>query len=188
MPTTTEQLIDSTEFPRDQTAEQDRLYSRATDEFSRPIARLARAHELDPALCADLCQEIHLALWRSFATFDQRCSLRTWVYRVAHNIAATHVLKSRRRKLATLVSIDDIDVADTSDMVADLDASRVMQRLDTLIQALKPIDRQLIILHLEGVAAEDIAEIAGISLANTHTKLHRIREVLARKVNAGDRS
>jgi len=188
MPIATDRLLDSTESPRDQTAEQDRLFVRATEEFTGPIARLARAHEADPALCADLCQEIHLALWRSFASFDQRCSLRTWVYRVAHNVAATHVLRRRRRNLATLVSIDDIDIVDTSDMLADLDASRVIQRLDQLIQALKPMDRQLIILHLEGVPAEDIAEIAGISLANTHTKLHRIREVLASKVNAGDRT
>jgi DNA-directed RNA polymerase specialized sigma24 family protein len=33
-------------------------------------------------------QEIRIALWRSFANFDGRCSLRTWVYRVAHNTAA----------------------------------------------------------------------------------------------------
>jgi N-acetylneuraminic acid mutarotase len=37
--------------------------------------------------CRDLLQEIHFQLWRSFAHFDHRCSLRTWVYRVAHNVA-----------------------------------------------------------------------------------------------------
>jgi DNA-directed RNA polymerase specialized sigma24 family protein len=36
------------------------------------------------------------------------------------------------------------------------------------------------------MAADEIAEIAGISSANTHTKLHRIRQVLAAKINAGD--
>jgi RNA polymerase sigma-70 factor (ECF subfamily) len=107
---------------------------------------------------------------------------------VAHNIAATHILKSRRLRLHLLRSVDDIDVADGGDMVAELDSSRVMQRLDELIQRLKPLDRQLIILHLENVPADEIAEIAGLSLANTHTKLHRIRELLACKVNAGDRS
>jgi RNA polymerase sigma-70 factor (ECF subfamily) len=44
---------------------------------------------MNPEDRRDLLQEIHLALWRSFATFDDRCSLRTWVYRVAHNVATS---------------------------------------------------------------------------------------------------
>ena len=49
----------------------------------KTLDRLARAYESDPEKRRDLRQEIHFALWRSFATFDNRCSLRTWVYRVA---------------------------------------------------------------------------------------------------------
>ena len=53
------------------------------------LGRLALAYEMNPEDRRDLLQEIHLALWRSFATFDDRCSLRTWVYRVAHNVATS---------------------------------------------------------------------------------------------------
>jgi RNA polymerase sigma-70 factor, ECF subfamily len=167
---------------------QERLYERVLAEYSAPLARLVRAHEADPSLRHDLAQEIHMSLWRSLAVFDGRCSLRTWVYRVAHNIAASFILKSRRQRLDRLCSIDDIELPDESDVVAEVDASRVLERLDELIRSLKPLDRQLMILHLEGVDARDIAEIAGLSLANAHTKLHRIRELLARRINAGDRS
>lgn len=62
---------------------QDSLYKQAADTFGRPLEGLARAYELNPDARRDLLQEIHLNLWRSFAHFDQRCSLRTWVYRVA---------------------------------------------------------------------------------------------------------
>lgn len=62
-----------------------------------------------------------------------------------------------------------------------------MQRVYALIQALKPIQRQVIILHLEGLAADEIANIVGISAANTHTKLTRIRHLLAAQVGAGDK-
>ena len=57
----------------------------AIAEFGSSLARLAAAYELDRAQQQDLLQEIHLAWWRSFATFRNRCSLRTWVHRVAHN-------------------------------------------------------------------------------------------------------
>ena len=166
---------------------QDHLYERVAAEFAAPLARLARAHEADASHQQDLLQEIHMALWRSLAAFGERCSLRTWVYRVAHNVAATHVLRNRRRQAHRLTTLDEIDLADeTPDVDAELDAGRALQKIHALIQALKPLDRQLIILHLEGLPADEIADIVGISPANTHTKLTRIRQLLTAQVGAGD--
>ncbi len=65
----------------------------AAAEFGPALDRLARGYEADADLRRDLRQDIHTELWRSLARFDGRCSLRTWVYRVAHNTAASHVLK-----------------------------------------------------------------------------------------------
>jgi DNA-directed RNA polymerase specialized sigma24 family protein len=45
-------------------------------------------------------QEIHFAIWRSLPIFDRRCSTRTWIYRVAHNTAYTHIARDRRRARA----------------------------------------------------------------------------------------
>jgi DNA-directed RNA polymerase specialized sigma24 family protein len=55
----------------------------------------------------------------------------------------------------------------------------VMRRLMQLVQKLKPLDREVIILHLEGLPSDEIAEITGLSTGNTHTKLTRIRQLLA---------
>ena len=163
------------------------MFEQVAAEFAAPLARLARAHEVDTHLQQDLLQEIHIALWRSLSAFGGRCSVRTWVYRVAHNVAATHVMRNRRRQAHRLTTLDEIDVADdTPDVDAELDAGRAMRKISALIQALKPLDRQVIILHLEGLSADDIAEIAGLSLAHTHTKLTRIRQLLTERFGAGD--
>jgi RNA polymerase sigma-70 factor (ECF subfamily) len=168
-------------------AGQEALFERIAAEFSAPLARLARAHEADSHLQQDLLQEIHVALWRSLAAFGERCSLRTWVYRVAHNVAATHVLRNRRRQAHRLTTLDEIDLAGvTPDVDAELDAGRALQKIYALVQALKPLDRQVIILHLEGLSADEIADIVGITPANTHTKLSRIRQLMAAQVGAGD--
>lgn len=74
------------------------------------------------------------------------------------------------------------------DVDAELDAGRALQKIHALIQALKPLDRQVIILHLEGLAADEIADIVGVSPANTHTKLTRIRRLLAARIGAGETS
>ena len=49
-----------------------------------------------------------MALWRSFAAFDGRCSVRTWVYRVAHNVATSQVIR-RRRRAQTFVALNELD-------------------------------------------------------------------------------
>ena len=162
-------------------AGQDALYNRLAIEYAAPLARLARAHEADRALQQDLLQEIHLALWRSLPAFKNRCSLRTWVYRVAHNAASTHVLRARRRRSSQLVAIDDIEIAsEPADIDADIDEGRALARVAELIQRLKPIDREVIILHLEGLSREEIGEIAGLSFSNVAIKIHRIKQLLAR--------
>jgi RNA polymerase sigma-70 factor (ECF subfamily) len=165
----------------------DALYDRVATEFAAPLARLARAHEADSALQQDLLQEIHLALWRSLEAFDNRCSLRTWVYRVAHNVAATHVLRAKRRKVSQLVALDDVDIAaEDANVDAAIDEARALARVTRLIQRLKPLDRELIILHLEGLAGDEIAEIAGLSSANVATKVHRIKQLLAESFGRKD--
>ena len=165
-------------------AGRDALFERLAAEYSAPMARLARAHEADPSLQQDLLQDIHIALWRSLPAFAGRCSLRTWVYRVAHNVAATHVLRRRRHAGKNLVSLDDIDIASEAQAIdAAVDEARMLARLHALIQRLKPLDREIFVLYLEGLPVEEMADIAGLSHANTHTKLHRIRKLLATRLN-----
>lgn len=84
------------------------MYRQAADTFDASLQRLARAYEADPEAVRDLLQDIHLQLWSSFAHFDQRCSLRTWVYRVADNVAIRHVVRQRRIR-KTLASIEEIE-------------------------------------------------------------------------------
>jgi len=160
---------------------QDSLYGSAKETYGPALDRLARAYELDPDARRDLLQDIHLHLWRSFSYFDQRCSLRTWVYRVAHNVAAGHVIRQSRIR-NKLVSIEHIESMPGSDDELELAASQAqaLERLSTLIQRLKPLDRQIIISYLEGMEAVSISEITGLSAANIAMKVHRIKNILKR--------
>jgi RNA polymerase sigma-70 factor, ECF subfamily len=160
---------------------QDELYRAAAAEYGSPLQRLARAYEADADQRNDLLQEIHMALWRSFAGFDGRCSLRTWVYRVAHNVAASYTIRQRRNN-APLVGLDDLEALPApGNAAAAADRRRALERLLELIQRLKPLDRQVILSYLEGLDAAAIGEITGISAGNVATKVHRIKNVLARQ-------
>jgi RNA polymerase sigma-70 factor (ECF subfamily) len=159
---------------------QDSLYEQAAEDYGSSLDRLARAYELDPEARRDLLQEIHLQLWRSFAYFDQRCSLRTWVYRVAHNVATGHVIRQRRIR-DRLVSIENIETVPASDQVEfAVGQAEALERLSALIQRLKPLDRQIIVSYLEGMDGNSMSEITGLSPANVSMKVHRIKNILRR--------
>ena len=162
--------------------EQDGRYLAASEEFGAALDRLARAYEIDPEKRRDLLQEIHFQLWRSFAGFDERCSLRTWVYRVAHHVAASHVIRERR-KFAALVSLEELE--NLPDRQGSAERELNLERLSKLIQKLKPLDRQVIVSYLEDLDAASISEITGLSPANVAVRIHRIKNLLARRFHEG---
>jgi RNA polymerase sigma-70 factor (ECF subfamily) len=168
-----------------QDANQDQLYQDAASTFGAALERVARAYEADPHRRQDLLQDIHLALWRSLEHFGQRCSLRTWVYRVAHNVATSHVIR-QQRTYAGLVSLEEIEnVAVCHEDEFGLDRRMIREHLLLLIQRLKPIDRQVILSYLEGMDAASIGEITGMSPANVAMKVHRVKTVLTRRLQKG---
>jgi RNA polymerase sigma-70 factor, ECF subfamily len=167
-------------------------YEEATATYGPALERLARAYEPNPELRRDLLQEIHIALWRSLASFDGRCSLRTWIYRVAHNTATSQVFR-RRPKTPAFVSLDELATApvrehDASDALdVEADRQRALSRIFTLIQSLSPLDRQVILLYLEDLDAAAIGEVTGLSPRNVATKVHRIKKILTERFHEGAR-
>ena len=166
----------------------DDRYQDVIDRFGPALDRLARAYEADPDIRRDLLQDIHFAIWRSFATYDGRCALRTWTYRVAHNTATTHVTRAFRRRRQQFVTLDDLPAeppAENPPMDQALGRRQALERLLALIQRLDPIDRQVIVSYLEGMEAADIADVVGTSRAAVGMKVLRLKRVLARQFNEG---
>jgi RNA polymerase sigma-70 factor (ECF subfamily) len=165
-----------------------KLFEEAAAEYGAALERLARAYEADPETRRDLLQEIQIALWTSLANFDNRCSLRTWVYRVAHNTAASHVAQRMRMKRQVFVGIDELlflpdrfggeEAAEQNDALA---------RVYELIHQLAPLDRQVMLAYLEGMDAATTAEITGLSARNVATKIHRIKHALKCRFQEGGR-
>lgn len=169
------------------TEQQNQQYALAAETFGAALVRLSKAYEADPDLCRDLLQEIHVALWRSLARFDGRCSLRSWTYRVAHNVGASHIVKQRAH-LSALVTLDDLDPPapdpTPEDTVGDQQA---LERLMAIVQRLKPPDRQVMLLYLEDFEASAIAEVTGLSPGAVATRIYRAKALLVAAFAQEDR-
>jgi RNA polymerase sigma-70 factor (ECF subfamily) len=164
----------------------DELYEEVAAAYGAALARLAGAYEADPEIRRDLIQDIHVAVWRSLARFEGRCSLRTWIYRVAHNTATSHVIRRRPRRFVHYAAIEDLPaVAEPRDDERELDERRTLERLLALVHTLTPPDRQVIVLYLEGESAASIADVTGLTSSHVATKIHRIKQLLVERFYRG---
>jgi RNA polymerase sigma-70 factor (ECF subfamily) len=160
------------------TGESEQFYKQAGEQFAPALARLARSIERDPEKARDLEQEMHCALWTSLGRFAEQCSLKTWVYRVAHNVAVDHVARAVRGPKR--VPLEDIEALPSpSNIEADTAEALVLAQVGELIRRLPPPDMQVIVLWLEGETAALIAEITGLSPGAVNVRVHRIKALLA---------
>jgi RNA polymerase sigma-70 factor, ECF subfamily len=165
---------------------QDDLYNEASENYAHALERLVRAYEADPDKQRDLLQEVHFAVWQSCSSYEGRCSLRTWVYRVAHNTAASYALREHRSHASAWVGLDDLELAQDSQATHDsADRRLALDKLMKLIRGLRPPERQLMLLYLEGMDADSIGEVAGISAGHVRVQIHRIKAALARRFHGG---
>lgn len=161
--------------------QQDERYASAARLYGSSIERFARGYEADADLRRDLIQDIHAALWRSYGYFEGQCSERNWVYRIAHNVAVTHLIARQRLKRESLAGLDEVDsIPATQDLEQDAGSRRLVEQLLATIHRLAPADRQVMLLYLEDLSAAEIGDVTGMSAGAVAVRIHRIKALLAK--------
>ena len=152
-------------------------------EHDRSLRRLAASYERDAARQEDLVQEIWFAVWRALPGFRDECSERTFIFRIAHNRAVSHVDHWQRRRTDTL---DDnaTFLAPDPDPEHALSQQQRHERLRHAVQSLPISMRQVVVLALEGLTHSEIAQILGITDNNVAVRLTRARAELAHRLGA----
>jgi RNA polymerase sigma-70 factor (ECF subfamily) len=140
------------------------------DAYAAPIRRLCAVYAASPADREDLFQDIFLAVWRALPRFRGESSSRTWLYRIAHNVALTWQTRDRRRQSREAVLDDEIQPT------SQIDLRRLA--LKRAIAAMRPADRSLTLLWLEGLSASEIEDVTGVKSATVAVRLSRIRRQL----------
>jgi RNA polymerase sigma factor (sigma-70 family) len=154
-------------------------FERVLREYGAAISRLASSYEAVVGVREELEQEIALAIWQGLAHFRGECSERTFVYRIAHNRALSHVWR-RRPPNQQLEEIEEADQPIDPRPHPEEQAARADQRgrLMSAIQSLPVAHRQMIALMLEGLSHAEMAEVMGITENNVAVRLNRARKML----------
>ncbi|GEM_PF-212519 len=141
-------------------------------EYGPGIARVAGGYTRTAAEREDLTQEVALAIWSALPRFRGEASLRTFVFRIAHNCAITHL----RRRRSSIPQGELIDGRPSPHMM--LEKRNQHEQLMAAIAALPLGLREVLQLKLEGLAYTQIAQAVGISEKNVSVRLSRARQAL----------
>ncbi len=179
-------------------------FEAATAPYRREL--LAHCYRMSgsPHEAEDLVQETYIRAWRAFDRFEQRSSVRTWLYRIATNVCLTALDRRRRRPLPSglgppspdphapaesaprdvlwLEPVPDRLVVDERGDPAEVVAVRQSVRLALIaaLQVLPPRQRGAFILcDVLGMSAADGAELLDVSVVAVKSLLQRARARLA---------
>ncbi|HRE79605.1 MAG TPA: sigma-70 family RNA polymerase sigma factor [Opitutaceae bacterium] len=133
----------------------------------------------------DLMQELLLALWQAIPRFAGESTPATFIYRVAHNTALTwkRTQKNYQRRLDTFeVTLDKSSRVDPPG--AGLREAETLELVYALIREFPPVDRSLLLLHLDGIAYTEIAALHGLSVSNVGVRLNRLKQKLTSSLHS----
>ena len=147
-------------------------FTKMIKEYRKTIYTVCYFYSKDTEEVNDLYQEILINLWKGFEKFRGESSLKTWIWRVSLNTCNNQERKKKSSVQTIPLSID-IDLYNDDDA-----QSKQIQMLYNRINRLDVFDRAIILLWLENMNYQDIADVVGISLSNVTTRLFRIKEQL----------
>ena len=124
----------------------------------------------------DLFQEVLINIWQGLPSFKGQSKMETWIWRISLNTCIS--CERKKKKNATVPLTMDVDFLEDKDV----EAQQVRMLYDR-VHRLKPFDRAIVLLWLEGIAYDEIAAIVGITTSNVATRLFRIREQLKQMSN-----
>lgn len=159
----------------------EREYEQLWRDHGASLARLASSYELNAHGREDLLQEIRLAIWVALPHFRGESSLRTFLFRIAHNRALTHVCR-RKRNPSSEDSEEAVDTRNGPE-AAVIQAVNCSHLMEAIRQLPLPF-RQVITLSLEDLSHAEIAGVLGISENNVAVRMNRARKLLRERLEA----
>jgi RNA polymerase sigma-70 factor (ECF subfamily) len=166
--------------------------------YHASLKRVARAYVPTEAVAEDVVQETWLAVIDGLARFEERSSLKTWMFHILANKAKTRGARERRTvPFASLAGAEDEPAVsperfqrpgdawpghwaapprpweDPERRLASLEAR---EHLRAAIAALPSTQQAVLTLRdVEGLEAEEVCELLDVSAGNQRVLLHRAR-------------
>jgi RNA polymerase sigma-70 factor (ECF subfamily) len=169
------------------------------DRYDRQLRRVARQYVRTDALADDVVQETWLAVVDGIDRFEERSSLKTWIFRILVNRARTRAVREARQLPFSSLRSDDGPAVEPEafdhggwrtlpdplpvEPDGELLRGELRERLTAAVERLPEQQRLVITLRdIAGLDGPEVARELGISEGNQRVILHRARSGVRRQL------
>jgi len=147
-------------------------------QIQRHLLVLTRGNHADTD---DLQQEVLLALFRDLPKFRAEASLPTFVWRVTHNVAVSHLRSwGRRRRREQKQALGEVALQRTDDPADAVERTVRGHAVLAALARLEERERSLVYLkEIEDVPLAELAVVFGTKVGTIKSRLSRAKEKLA---------
>ncbi|MCU0317455.1 MAG: sigma-70 family RNA polymerase sigma factor [Fimbriimonadaceae bacterium] len=164
-------------------------FGKIVDAYQSRVLGFVRRMVLNEDEALDVTQEVFIKAFRAVDRFDGRCSLRTWLFRIAHNLCIDRARKVSRSAHVSQISlvVEEDEEREVADMRFD-PASALLQRelsqvLEESLAAMSEKLRIVLILHdQEDMSYEEIATTVDIPVGTVKSRLFLARAFLQNRL------
>ncbi len=154
-------------------------------QYQPMLSRVASSYEANPSLQQELLQEICLAVWQAMQNFRQQSSVKTFILRVAHNKAISHVAHhARLPNNQSYCEVTDPSAGTTTLPEHALEQQAKIEKLLNAVRNLPLQSRQVITMSMEGLSYKDIANVCGLNESHVGVIINRTRNSLEEYINS----
>jgi RNA polymerase sigma-70 factor (ECF subfamily) len=171
----------------------ERAFEMLVAKHNGALRRVARTFVRTDAAVDDVVQETWLGVLRGLDGFEERSSLRTWIFRILVNQARTRAVRDARSLPFSALEQDDAVAVEPAafgpdgrwssapprldgDPESGLLSSELRRHLLEAVDTLSPDQRAVITLRdLVGLPAAEVCDLLDLSEGNQRVLLHRAR-------------
>jgi len=155
------------------------------DRYTPSLLRVASSYVRSRAVAEEVVQEAWLGVLRGIERFEGRSSLKTWIFRIAVNVAKTRAIREARS--VPFSALSDEPTVDPERFLhcgwqspptsfERLEERDAIRCLETAIAALPPQQRQVITLRdVCGLSSTEVCDLLRLTPENQRVLLHRAR-------------
>ena len=149
-----------------------RRYTRRLSAFVRPIIA-------QPSAVEDIVQMAFIKMVRRLGQMRDPVTFEAWLFTLARNTAVDFI---RRRRCRPTTVPDEGYAAATPAIDSGRTIPEIIEALDHALDHLKPKDRHLVTMIVQGASYRDAAQRTGVSISAVKVRLNRVRPFLRASV------
>ena len=131
----------------------------------------------DVDLAADASQEVFIKVWEHLGSFRNESSISTWIFRITVNTCLVYLRKNSSKKEIRSEQFPNLATENYSP-----EMEEKLSKMYACIQKLDEMGKMIILMVLEGMEYNEIAQVVGLTEETLRVRIHRIKKSLTQCV------